>query len=89
MKIGDPLAKLLLTNNNPGYSYARKLFSLKGMCDSRLEISFYGSQLKTIETYDYIIKKLFPSTKKGFITDLPVFSSLNINYYLNILLKGQ
>jgi len=56
------------------------LFTSKGYSTTRLEVSFYGDELKKPELYEHIIKQLLPKGKnnlnnnKKYITDYPCFS---------------
>ena len=44
--IADPFSRLVLTNNYAKNRYRRQLFNYKEFAACRLEVSFYGSNLK-------------------------------------------
>jgi hypothetical protein len=63
----------------------------------RLECSFYGSSLKNLDLYEYIIKEIYP---RGFknnndinnedeLIGLDCFTSVQIKDYYDILFKGE
>ena len=101
LSVGDPLSKLLLTNDTTANLYAKTLFSFKGLVDSRIEVSFYGDVLKKPNTYIQCIRKLFfkcrnsPRNRqsKGFINlnDYPIiafpcFTKVLVEHYFDKLL---
>ena len=63
----DPLAKLLISYDKswgkPSGLYNRNLFTYNGYSTCRIEVSFYGNQLKNIEAYKTIIETLYPGRK--------------------------
>jgi len=98
----DPLAKLLLsydkTWNKPIGLYNRQLFTYNGYSTCRIEVSFYGNQLKSIETYKSIIETLYPGReiiedkykkKAGKLTHLPCFSDVKVGDYFRTLFEGE
>lgn len=55
--IRDPWSTLLLTTDKRlEAKYNRQLFSCKGFSTTRVEVSFYGSELKKPALYKHIIK---------------------------------
>ena len=71
---------LLITDKRLEGKHKRQLFTSKGYSTTRLEVSFYGDELKKPELYEHIIKQLLPKGKnnlnnnKKYITDYPCFS---------------
>ena len=94
--IGDPLPKLLLTNDKlPSDEYHRKLLTYKGKSTCRLEVSFYGTNLYKPSVYKEIIQKLIPGyynnvkNSKNCRIDLNCFSEVEVGHYFTKLFEGE